>query len=98
MPGTERTIDVVDNPGRGQFEVRVEGELVGRAVYVISGTRVIFMHTEVDPEVQGQGIAQELARQALDAVRASGRTAVPQCPFIAGYISRHPAYADLVSP
>ncbi|BEP14914.1 GNAT family N-acetyltransferase [Acidothermaceae bacterium B102] len=98
MPGTERAIDVVDNPGRHQFEVRVDGALVGKAVYAVSGSRVIFLHTEVDPKVQGQGIAQELARQALDAVRASGRTVVPQCPFIAGYIRRHPDYADLVSP
>ena len=98
MPGTERAVDVVDNPGSNRFEVRVDGELVGKAVYAVSGGRVIFLHTEVDPEVQGQGVAQELARQALEAVRDSGRTVVAQCPFIAGYIRRHPDYADLVSP
>jgi predicted GNAT family acetyltransferase len=96
MTSTNRTIEVVDNPGQSQFEVRVDGALVGKAVYEVSGDRVIFLHTEVDPERQGQGIAQELARQALDSVRASDRRVVPQCPFIASFIRRHPEYADLV--
>jgi uncharacterized protein len=97
MTSTERTVEVVDNPGKGQFEVRVDGGLVGKAVYEVSGERVIFLHTEVDPEQQGQGIAQELAHQALDSVRASGRRVVPQCPFIASFIRRHPEYADLLA-
>ncbi len=87
---------VTDNPGQGQFEVRVDGALVGKAVYEVSGERVIFIHTEVDPDQQGKGIAQELAKQALDAVRGSGRRVVAQCPFIASYIRRHAEYADLL--
>jgi predicted GNAT family acetyltransferase len=57
---------------------------------------VVFVHTEVEPELQGQGIAQVLAAGALDQVRASGRQVVPRCPFIASYIRRHPEYEDLV--
>ena len=90
------TIEVTDNPGQDQFEVRVDGALVGKAVYEVSGDRVIFIHTEVDPDQQGKGIAQELAKQALDAVRGSGRRVVAQCPFIASYIRRHQEYADLL--
>jgi hypothetical protein len=34
---------------------------------------------------------------ALDDLRARGLALVPLCPFVAGYIERHPGYADLVT-
>ena len=92
-----RPIEVADNPARHRFEARVDGAVVGKAVYRVEGDEVVFTHTEVDPGLQGQGVAQTLAGRALDQVRASGRRVVPQCPFIASYIGKHPEYADLVS-
>ena len=65
-----------------------------------SGRRTIFTHTEVDPSMQGQGIAQELARQAKarrsadGQQRPAGRTAVPVHRVVR--VHRHPEYADLV--
>jgi predicted GNAT family acetyltransferase len=85
-----RTIEVVDRPERHRFEVRVGGELVGRANYRDEPGMVVFTHTEVNPELQGQGVASELARQALDLVRSSGREIVAVCPFITDYLSKHP--------
>ena len=38
-----------------------------------------------------------LARGALDHVRARGLKAIAQCEFIAGYLDKHPEYADLVA-
>ena len=32
----------------------------------------------------------------LDIVRAQGLTVKPLCPFVAGYIAKHPEYADLL--
>jgi predicted GNAT family acetyltransferase len=55
-------------------------------------------HTEVEPEYAGQGLGDELAREALDDVRRRGLILVPLCPFIAAYIRRHPEYLDLVVP
>jgi predicted GNAT family acetyltransferase len=57
---------------------------------------VIFTHTEVLPAFEGRGVGSALAKGALDAVRAEGSSVEPRCPFIAAYIRRHPAYADLV--
>jgi predicted GNAT family acetyltransferase len=97
-----RTIEVVDNAGKKRFEVRVDGALAGFADYLVHpgfGERpgkVVFTHTEVEPDYQGQGVAQALAAQALDQVRASGRRVQPLCPFIASYIRKHPEYGDLV--
>jgi predicted GNAT family acetyltransferase len=89
-------IEVVDNSEGGRFEVWSGGTLVGRAVYRTEPGKVVFTHTEVDPALQGHGIAQMLAARALDEVRASGRQVVPLCPFVASYIRKHPEYADLV--
>jgi hypothetical protein len=37
-----------------------------------------------------------LAAGALDDVVAQGRTIVPECRFIAGYLEKHPGYEDHV--
>ncbi|MFD5436489.1 GNAT family N-acetyltransferase [Kitasatospora sp. NPDC127067] len=37
-----------------------------------------------------------LARGALDDARARGLHVLPYCPFIRGWIRKHPEYADLV--
>ena len=58
---------------------------------------VRLVHTEVPSGLKGRGIGSQLAKGVLDAVRAEGRTVVPQCEFIASYIARHPEYQDLVS-
>ncbi len=53
------------------------------------------MHTEVPKELGGKGIGSALARGLLDIARAQGLKVVPKCPFVAGYIGKHPEYADL---
>src|SRR5256885_7420248 len=89
-------IRVADNPGKRRFEVYLDDRLAGFAVYVTDGQRVVFVHTEVDPAFEGHGLGSKLAKDALDDVRRRGLRAVPQCPFIAAYIRRHPEYGDLV--
>jgi predicted GNAT family acetyltransferase len=93
---TEPTVEVVPDPARNRFEIHVDGTSVGHTEYVRRADLLIFTHTEIDPAFEGQGLASRLARGALDAVRAAGDPIVALCPFIAGYIERHPEYADLV--
>ena len=56
------------------------------------------IHTEVPPAFRGKGVGDALARSALNYARAQGLTVKPYCPFVAGFISRHPEYAGLVDP
>jgi predicted GNAT family acetyltransferase len=68
------------------------------AVYERRPGRVVFVHTEVKPEFKGRGLADRLARWALDDVRARGdEKVIARCPFIAGFIGRHPEYGDLLA-
>jgi len=89
---------VVDNPEQHRYELQVDGTVAGFALYRRQPGVVTFTHTEIDPAYEGQGLGSALARSALDQVRDSGEQVVPQCPFIATYIRRHPQYLDLVVP
>jgi uncharacterized protein len=90
------TTEVLHAPERHRFEVHVDGALAGFAAYVERGDAFVFTHTEIADEYEGRGLGSVLARDALDTVRAANGRVVPLCPFIAGWIERHPDYADLV--
>lgn len=87
---------VSDNPNLERYEVRDDGMLAGFAQYRKSKQLIAFIHTEVDPAFEGKGIGTALIKGALDDARAKGLAALPFCPFVRGYVERHPAYLDLV--
>jgi predicted GNAT family acetyltransferase len=90
-------VQVQDNPAHHRFELLVDGELAGQAVYHLRDGRVIITHSEVDPKFRGHGLAGELARQTLDILRGRGDRVVPLCPFFAKYVAEHPEYDDIIS-
>lgn len=87
---------VEDNPAERRFEILVDDKVAGTAHYRVAPGLVIFVHTEVDPAYQGQGIGGKLARGALDQVRERGERVQAPCPFIAKFIADHPEYGDLL--
>ncbi len=91
------TSDVVvtDAPERSRYEARVGGELAGWSEYHLTPEMLVFTHTEVQPAFEGRGVGGTMARYALDDVRCRGLRALAVCPFVLGWIRRHPAYADL---
>jgi hypothetical protein len=92
---SEAPIEVVDNRAGQRYEARLDGRVVGYTEYRRVRGRVIFIHTEVDPSMEGKGVGGKLARSALDAVRAEGLNFSVKCPFIASWLRRHPEYDDL---
>jgi predicted GNAT family acetyltransferase len=88
---------VSDNPAELRYELHVDGELVGEIRYRRRHDAIVLVHTEVDPDREGEGLATELVRGALDDIRARGLRVVPYCPFVAAYIRRHPEYEDLLT-
>jgi predicted GNAT family acetyltransferase len=88
---------VTDAPERSRFEITVDGALAGFAFYRLRPGRITFVHTEIDDAYAGRGLGGQLARAALDAARARGLAVRPDCPFIKGWIAKHPDYADLVA-
>ena len=87
-----------DHPPAHRYEIIVDGQLAGVAVYERRPRRIVFIHTEVAPAFKGRGLADRLAAWALDDVRSRGtEKVIARCPFIAGFIGRHPEYADLLA-
>jgi predicted GNAT family acetyltransferase len=86
--------DVVD---RSRYEARVDGKLAGFVEYQLEPGRILFLHTETEDGFEGKGVGSRLASGALDDARKRGLVVVPLCPFVAGYIERHPDYGDLVA-
>ena len=88
--------DVRDNTARERFELDAEGH-VAFSEYKRTGDVLEIIHTEVPPELGGKGIGSRLARGMLDLVRAGGAKVRPRCPFVRGYIEKHPEYQDLLA-
>ncbi|WP_193610591.1 GNAT family N-acetyltransferase [Nocardioides lijunqiniae] len=88
---------VTDAPAQHRFEITADGTLAGFAEYELSDGVMDLTHTVVRDEFEGKGIGGTLVKHALDAARDRGLRVVPSCPFVASYIERHPAYADLVA-
>ena len=86
-----------DNTPQSRFELSIDGQVAGFAEYKLQDGAVRITHTEVVPAHEGGGVGSKLAKAALDQVRERGQKVIPQCEFIASYIQRHPAYADLVA-
>jgi uncharacterized protein len=89
-------VSVRDNPEELRYELVVDGAVEGEIRYRRFPDRIVLVHTEVSPALEGQGLASRLVSEALDDIRARGLRVVPVCPFVRGYIQRHPEYDDLV--
>ena len=97
MSDVSEQVVVTRNEDEHRWEARIGGELAGFAAYQLTDELIVFTHTEVDDAFEGHGVGSILARAALDDVRADGRRKViARCPFIKGWIDRHPAYRDLL--
>jgi len=89
-------VSVREVADRRRFEVLVDDEVVGFAVFHVEDGRAAIPHTEVDPDHGGQGLATELVRTVLDSARDRGQQVLPYCPFVSSFIRKHPQYVDLV--
>lgn len=86
---------VRDNKAEQEYELEVRGHRAV-AAYQREGDRIVFTHTLVPPAIEGKGVGSKLIRAALESARDQRLKVVPQCPFVAAYIERHPEYRDLL--
>jgi predicted GNAT family acetyltransferase len=61
-------VEVQHNEAANRFEAEVNGQLAV-AEYIRAGEQIIFTHTEVPEELEGQGVASQLISTALDHAR-----------------------------
>ncbi len=88
-------VDVINNTEAHRFEVNLDGE-VAFAEYNLVDHGIILPHTLVPESFEGKGVASALAKTALGYAREHGLKVIPTCPFMSGYISKHPEWHDIV--
>ena len=90
------TATVVRNDTQRRYEVWYGDSLAGFTEYRERDSDSVFIHTEVDSAFGGKGLGSRLAHDAIEDVIARGRTIVPRCPFIKGWLDKHPEYDEHV--
>jgi NAD+ kinase len=95
--GAAADASVVDNFEHSRYEILLGGEVAGVLHYCRHGGRVELTHTEIEQTFEGRGLAGRLAAAALEDARARATPVTVTCPFVRGYVERHPEYEDLLS-
>lgn len=90
------SVTVTDNADAGRYEISQDGVPAGFIEYHARPGLIAMVHTEIDPRFEGKGLGGQLARGALDDARVKGLAVLPFCPFVNGFIAKHPEYVDLV--
>ncbi|PVW17004.1 GNAT family N-acetyltransferase [Marixanthomonas spongiae] len=82
---------VIDNKDENRFEARIDGK-TAFIEYKPTEHKLILTHTEVPKELEGKGIASGMVKEVLKEAEKRKLKVDPECPFIAGYLKRHPEY------
>lgn len=88
---------VLNNEEKRRFEVEIDGQ-TAVAEYIKTAQKLILTHTEVPRALEGNGIASHLAKTALNYAKSEGLQVMPLCPYMAGYIARHPEWKSILMP
>jgi predicted GNAT family acetyltransferase len=92
----EADYELIDNEERRQYEFHVE-KYTPKIEYMKSTNGEIYLtHTEVPTQLGGKGIGSQLVEKALKDIEKQGLRLVPLCPFVAGYIHKHPEWKRIV--
>lgn len=87
---------LIDNEEKHRYEFQIDGKIAEIDYIKSNNGEIYFVHTEVPASLGGKGIGSELAEKALKDVERQELRLVPLCPFIAGYIKKHPEWKRIV--
>ncbi len=82
--------DVTNNEAASRYELTVDGQLIGVADYLRTGNVLDFVHTEIAPKHEGQGLGTTLVEAALEDAKRQSFAVVPHCWFVRDHIAEHP--------
>ncbi|MGZ4049399.1 MAG: GNAT family N-acetyltransferase [Bacteroidia bacterium] len=81
----------------GLFFVAVDGEILAKLIYRMSGPgKMIIDHTEVDERLAGKGIGKQLVAKAVAFARENNIKILPLCPFAKALFDKTPEYRDVL--
>ena len=89
---------IADHPQHHHYALHIDGKSAAHIEYRMHGDKTIeLVHTEVGKDFEGKGLGSQIVRFALDDARKRGLEVIPTCTYIAGWVQKHPDYADLVA-
>jgi len=89
-PSTEFVVR--DNQEMSRFEIEIAGELATLR-YERHPHSIVLVQTDVPQRLRGRGIANALARWAIEHAQRQGLRVIATCPFVRAYMLRH-AYGN----
>ena len=83
---------LIDNEEKHRYEFQIDDK-IAEIDYIKSNNGEIYLvHTEVPASLGGKGVGSQLAEKVLSDIERL----VPLCPFVAGYIHKHPEWKRIV--
>lgn len=89
--------DVVisDNPPRRRYQLTI-GDQMAMLTYKRTPGVIELIHTAVPTALQHHGLANALAKRALDDARAAQVRVIATCPYVQAFLREHPEYESLI--
>ncbi|MET7972431.1 GNAT family N-acetyltransferase [Streptomyces mirabilis] len=94
-------IEIRDDRAGGRLEAIAGDEVVGHIEYFVleaPARALVPVHTIVEPEHEGKGIAGSLARELYGIAAREGIVVASLCPYVVKWAARHPEEAPAADP
>jgi len=83
---------------KGAFFIDRDGEWVAELTYFKSGDGEITIdHTEIDPELRGDNLGEDLVKAAVEYARENNLKIKPVCPFAKKVIDETAEYQEVLA-
>ncbi|MFE7750098.1 GNAT family N-acetyltransferase [Streptomyces sp. NPDC057428] len=96
MAAEHAAVEIRDDRGSGKLVAFLGGAAAGVVTYFVMDPgpgSLVAVHTVVEPEYEGRGVAGALVRELYSMAAREGVPVVPLCPYAAEWARRHPDQA-----
>lgn len=90
-------IEHVDDGRKGAFYIGEIHDFKAEMTYIWAGTqKIIVDHTQVNPELKGQGMGGKLLDELVAFAREKKIKVLPLCPFANAQFEKNVGYRDVL--
>ena len=90
-------IDHIERDGGGAFVIERDGRRLAEMTYALGTPGVMVIdHTEVSPDLRGEGVAMRLLEAAVQRARSAGMRIEPTCSYARAALRRESRFADVL--
>ena len=87
---------ILEEDGKGLFYIEKDQLKIARLEIIKKGDQLWAVHTEVDPEFEGQGLAGKLFSEMVDYARENKLTVIARCSYVLAKFKKQPdQFADI---